>query len=353
MKVTDIIELDDVNREIKAGYVSRRFHPDFPQLAILNYTDRAQFDQHWTATTTATRGIIYNTETLDLIARPFGKMFNWGDEKHTADIDPDAPTLGAFNKWDGSLGIAYQTPDGAVAIATRGSFASEQAMHATALLNSDTDAWANARGWIVDEIADGWTPLFEIIYPGNRIVLDYGDRDELALLGSVSRKTGAFSATKYSGDTTHTTIREVLALPPRKNAEGWIVWLDAWRAVKIKQDDYLALHRIVSSLTVKEVWRQLRAGTFDEFVVALPDEFHEWATKEAAALRTAFQDRHDLATAWHQNVTVRELPDRKSQALYLQAEAPAYVRGFVFGLLDGRDISDGVWRDVEPKAEAA
>lgn len=349
MKVTDIIDLDDVNREIKAGYVSRRFHPEFPQLAILNYTDRAQFDQHWTDTTKATRGIIYNTETLDLLARPFGKMFNWGDEKHTADVDPDEPIVGAFNKWDGSLGIGYLRPDGQFAIATRGSFASEQANHATVLLNGAEGEAARSTCWGVIK-HDGGTPLFEIIYPGNRIVLDYGDADKLEPLGQVDDETGAF--TPY-GPRTGRTLREVLALPPRKNAEGWIVWLSEQRAVKIKQDDYLALHRIVSSLTVKEVWRQLRAGTFDEFVVALPDEFHEWAAKEAAALRTAFQDRHDLATAWHQNVTIREFPDRKSQALYLQAEAPAHVRGFVFGLLDGRDISDGVWRDVEPKAEAA
>lgn len=345
MKVTDIIDLDDVNREIKAGYVSRRFHPDFPQLAILNYTDRAQFDQHWTATTTATRGIIYNTETLDLIARPFGKMFNWGDEKHTADVDPDAPIVGAFNKWDGSLGIVYVKPDGEAAVATRGSFVSEQAIHATGkLLSMDT------LYWYVDMASSGATPLVEIIYPENRIVLDYDGFDGLVDLGTVDMETGEFDPSELPEGG---TLAEVLARPPRKNAEGWIVWLDERRAIKIKQDDYLALHRIVSSLTAKEVWRQLRAGTFDEFVVALPDEFHEWAAKEAAVLRAAFQDRHDLATAWHQNVTVREFPDRKSQALYLQAEAPAYVRGFVFGLLDGRDISDGVWRDVEPKAEAA
>lgn len=36
----------------------------------------------------------------------------------------------------------------------------------------------------------GWTYLFEIIYPSNRIVLDYGRTDDLMLLGAVQISTG-------------------------------------------------------------------------------------------------------------------------------------------------------------------
>src|SRR5690606_33026673 len=80
------------------------------------------------------------------------------------------------------------------------------------------------------------------------------------------------------------TLRDVLSAPPRDNAEGYVIWLDERTAIKFKYEAYMALHRIVSNLTVKEVWRQLRDGTFEEFAAALPDEFHDWAKREQGVL---------------------------------------------------------------------
>ena len=44
-------------------------------------------------------------------------------------IESDAP-VEVTDKMDGSLGILYRRPDGVCAIATRGSFASDQALEA-------------------------------------------------------------------------------------------------------------------------------------------------------------------------------------------------------------------------------
>lgn len=330
-----IVDLLELEAEIAAGYINRRFHPEFPQLATVGYSDKCQFDNHWTPATKACRGIIYDAETLEVIARPFAKFFNYG-QSDPGDFDPDAPILGAFDKFDGSLGIRYTRPDGRTAIATRGSFDSEQARHATAL------AWRE--GW---QPADGrMTALYEIIYPENRIVIDYGDRDELVYLGAVDIETGEYLP-PAEVSTVGNTLAEVLALEPRKNAEGYVIWLDPWRAVKLKQQDYLELHRIVSSLSVKEVWRQLRAGTFDDFAMALPDEFHEWARITSAGLIDSFTEIEMQAQYFYERVLERGFPDRKSQALWLIANA-AEVKGYVFSLLDGKEIGDGIWRAIEP-----
>ncbi len=329
-----IVNLSDLEAEIRAGYINRRIHPEFPTLATVGYSDKCQFDNHWTPATKACRGIIYDTVTLEVIARPFAKFFNYG-QGDPADYDLDAPILGAFDKYDGSLGIRYTRPDGLTAIATRGSFDSEQARHATAL------AWR--LGW--EPIDQGVTDLYEIIYPDNRIVIDYGDRDELVYLGAVNIESGEYLAA--GDDSAGRTLGEVLSLPARKNAEGYVIWLDPWRAVKLKQQDYLELHRIVSSLSVKEVWRQLRAGTFDDFATALPDEFHAWARSTADGLRATFAGIDTEANLIHERVLERGFPDRKAQALWLKANAGP-VMGYVFSLLDGRDISDGIWRAIEP-----
>lgn len=346
VKLSDILDAQDLEREIGAGYVNRRFHPEFPELAIVNYSDRCQFDGHWTETTRATRGIIYDTGSGEVLARPFGKMFNWSDEANRpADVNPDAPIAGAFNKWDGSLGIGYMRPDGRPAIATRGSFSSEQAIHATAGLSL-------LHKLVIDgDRLTGHTTLWEIIYPENRIVLDYRDQDEIVCLGTMDNATGVFAPQRTSSDDFPDaglgyTLRDVLALPPRSNAEGYVVWLDARTAVKLKQADYLALHRVVSNLTVKEVWRQLRAGTFDAFAEALPDEFHGWARDARGGLIGRFNRiRLDAMRA------LEDLPDesRKDQAAWIARNVPAAERGLVFGLLDGKNVSDAVWRMLEPK----
>ncbi|HRF99146.1 MAG TPA: hypothetical protein PLZ51_28235, partial [Aggregatilineales bacterium] len=74
-------------------------------------------------------------------------------------------------KMDGSLGILYRW-QGAYYIATRGNFDSDQAIWATIFLRTHYD---------LHNLADEYTLLFEIIYPDNRIVVNYGQRQDLVL----------------------------------------------------------------------------------------------------------------------------------------------------------------------------
>lgn len=350
MKLDQIIDLDKLEREIADGYVSRRHHPEFPDLAILNYTDRAQFDQHWNETTRRTRGVIHDG-TGEILALPFAKFFNYG--QGDAQYDLDAPIVGAFDKLDGSLGIGYRAPDGSYRIATRGSFDSEQARHANAWLAANPDSMAALE--LRDCLRSTTTPLFEIIYPENRIVVDYQGRDELVFLGEVDRMsaTGKFFP-NWTRDTPNVvSLRDVLALPPRDNAEGWVVWLDRTTAVKIKYEKYVELHRAISNMTPKEAWRQLRAGTFDEFAEALPDEFHDWAKGIRDELEAEHRVLRELADGVTRDLLEANLPDRRAQAEWVKAHMTADYRGLVFGTLDGKDISDSIWRMLEPKAVAA
>lgn len=343
MRLTDLLDPAQLADEIAAGYVTERYHPEFGELAILNYTDTCQFDGRWNDVTKLTRGLIYNRETGKVVARGLPKFFNYGDTANTGQLDPDMPILSAHDKIDGSLGIGYLRPDGRAAIATRGSFSSEQAIHATARLDAEQE-------WIIrDDATEGCTPLWEIVYPENRIVLDYGDRDELVYLGTVKNESGAFlPATTSEHDLYGATLRDVLEREPRKNAEGYVIWLSPTHAIKLKQDDYMALHRIVSNLTVKEVWRQLRDGTFDEFAAALPDEFHDWAKAERADLQLEYEWVRGNAEDWLVRIPI-SLTTRKDQALWIQQFVPADYRGLVFARLDEKDLAPAIWRMIEPK----
>jgi RNA ligase len=349
--ITDILDYQALQDEIRDGWVTERFHPEFPELAILNYTDRCQFEKHWTPVTMITRGLIYNRDTLEVVARGFPKFFNYGDPQAGV-INLDAKPYGVLDKIDGSLGIQYTRPDGLEAIATRGSFVSEQAVWATAWLQaSDASEARSAPG--------GLTQLWEIIFPENRIVVDYGTRAECVLLGFLDIATAEYDwplaapgfepwGVAIPEEFRPQTVRDAFALPPRPNAEGVVVWLTPFQAVKFKQDDYIALHRMVSNLTVKEVWRQLRDGTFEEFAPALPDEFHQWARDAAAPLLAEFdrivEDAHDwLATVRSKST------DRKAQAQWAERNVPKQARAVMWMIVNGQDYSTFIWRKLEPK----
>jgi len=264
----------ELNKMESEGFVRSRVHPNDPELWILNYTEKAAFDSVWNNVTLNCRGLIVNAFG-DIIARPFPKFFNYG-QTGCPDIDLDEPAV-VSDKLDGSLGIMYPDPNGGYAIATRGSFTSDQAIHATNILKTK----------YADFIPPGGvTMLFEIIYPENRIVCDYGDMDDLILLGSVHNSSGdSWEGADVDWDWPgpvgevfeYCTMREALEATPRAGKEGFVVhFLISGNRVKIKQEDYIALHRIVTGLNARSVWEAMLYDEVDELIEKIPDEFHDF-----------------------------------------------------------------------------
>lgn len=65
----------------EAGYVRVQKHPDL-DLFIGNYTEKAQYDQVWNDATINCRGLIWDIHGR-IVARPYRKFFNYGDDaKH-------------------------------------------------------------------------------------------------------------------------------------------------------------------------------------------------------------------------------------------------------------------------------
>ena len=123
----DLFDLEDLAQAIDGGYVRVQSHPDLP-LRILNYTEKATYERVWNPVTLTCRGLIVN-DSGKVVARPFRKFFNYGEPSAPA-LDLDAEVV-VTDKCDGSLGILYPLGDGRYGVATRGSFTSVQAQHAT------------------------------------------------------------------------------------------------------------------------------------------------------------------------------------------------------------------------------
>jgi RNA ligase len=353
MNIHDLLDMELLAQHITDGYVSSKPHPTLP-LRILNYTKSAQWDRVWDSVTLQTRGLIFNPLTEEIVARPFPKFFNHGEE--------EAPTFSpedkvwAFDKMDGSLGIVYPSPNqpSGYAVATRGSFTSDQALWATIWMNADPARFP------LDPYIN-FTPLVEIVYPDNRIVLNYGDYEGLIYLGHLYIESGTFHYLPFSWPGRHAdaihmgTFSEVLALPDRENAEGLVVFRSSDGArVKLKQEDYLTLHKVVSNLTPRSIFEVLSDPdrTWEDFLAALPEEFIDWANDTALGITTRYVHFYQEASRLADDLRIAQyhgnLSERRDIAAWLQKRtSQKWLHGFVWKWLDNRPYSAILWKQVE------
>jgi RNA ligase len=347
-KLYEILDVNRLNQLLENKYIRSQTHPDFPDLTILNYTETCTWDRAWESTTLMSRGLVYNSTTFEVVARPFTKFFNHNQEGAPA-LTLDTPVV-VTEKMDGSMGILYQTPDDKWAIATRGSFASEQALWATKFYNDNYAEW-----W---EPVDGFTYIFEIIYPDNRIVVDYGDKQGLVLLGKVNKRTGRTRVlgrheTLCPSDIVEVhefkTYGEVIASDQRSNKEGFVLWspTEDWR-VKIKHEEYIILHRFMTQINERHVWELL--ATKSDYVsvfAAAPDEFHQWLNDVVLNLQLEHSKIISEAKETFSQI-IAVVGTQSSRKEFADAVKDLPNKALLFKLLDNFDIDEIVWKLVRP-----
>lgn len=330
------LDVEAIQREIAAGYINEQSHPYAP-LRILNYSQRAQFDWRWNAETMQCRGLVVDNE-WNVVSRPFQKFFSVEQLNGVVPVEP----FEAYEKVDGSLGVLYFV-DGQPQIASRGSFTSEQAQRASAMLASK---YPDAR------FDSGYTYVFEIIYPENRIVVDYGDREELVLLAIIETATGkewplhaydsVFPVVKrYDG---FSQFDELMATQDGTR-EGFVVRFESGQRVKIKFAEYKRLHKLLTGVSPKAIWEVLQAGDdLSKVIERVPDEFFQWVRETENNLRASFAKIE--ATAQSQMTFTgsrKEIAER-----FKQCQFPSVM----FLMLDGRDYSQAIWKLIKPSGKA-
>lgn len=315
------------------GFVVRQNHPK-ADLFIYNYSPKAQYERVWNEVTLNCRGLIMDG-AMNVVARPFQKFFNLGEQENQHIPNE---SFEVYEKMDGSLGILYWHNNQPF-IATRGSFTSDQSVKANAILQEKYSH-------VLPLLNPDKTYLFEIIYPENRIVVDYGSTEDLVLLSVVDIATGleetlpdvGFPIVKrYSGIN---DINQLQALE-ENNREGFVIRFADGLRYKVKFKEYIRIHRIITQVSNISIWEYLRAGnTLDELLDRVPDEFYSWVKKTNADLLSAYAEIENTARA-----EFKDLGDRKETALYFQqCSYPAIL----FSMLDKRDYSDAIWKMLRP-----
>lgn len=327
-------------------------------LLLFDYTAKAQYAARWNFFERISRGLIVNSISGEIVARPFDKFFNWfeGGRKAGRFLLGKQHIVSITEKIDGSLAILYRVGKPKVyRNATRGDFHSAQAEWATDFLNAHHD---------LSGLPDELTLLFEIVYPENRIVVDYGAREELVLLAARNRLTGAYLpffrdvyelAQRYNFSLpqvySFNNVTEILdrtgILPP--DAEGYVVEFSDGERYKFKGDRYLELHKLISGLSFKHTLEAMQSGRVEYIRSQVPEEhlveFNAWVEQIELTVAATEQRVHAIFDQ-------APKATRKEYALWVQAQHKEDAP-YLFALLDGKNIVPLIYRMEFVEALAA
>lgn len=336
-----------INRQIiqpyiDAGYVSEKKHPSL-DLWIYNYTPFTQYERKWDDVTMQCRGLILDGEGK-VVARGFKKFFNLS-EHDPADI-PNEP-FEVFEKMDGSLLIVFWN-DGQWVTATRGSFDSEQAGHGMRILN-EKGILGQLPKW------PGITFLFEVIYPSNRIVVDYGAEETCVMLGAIEARCnhelshdwmtfnmapkGIPVVKRYDGLTDFDEIKRMIP----NDREGFVVQFASGMRVKIKGDEYCRLHRILTQVSNKSIYECLRDNKpLDDLLERVPDEFYNFVRETIETFRRDYKailDECRAVVAGHWGMSKKEFAESIFKHKY---------KDVIFDMVNVKDYQSAIWDHLKP-----
>ena len=377
------------------GLLHKQIHPTL-DLTIWNYSPKVQYERLWDDITMQCRGLVTNSQGK-VIARPFKKFFNY--EEHKPEEIPNE-YFEVYEKMDGSLGILfyyeyelseekrynlwfnnnYETgmerffdpnnlPDydnsyyeptpktkGEWVMATRGSFTSEQSVKGRKLLEK----------YDYNRLHTDYTYLFEIIYPENRIVCVY-DFEDLVLLGMVHTESGNEVNIRNTNNedirlnnmidnlgirvvTLYKTWGEgfdLLKEEISKDREGYVIRFKNGFRMKIKGDEYVRLHRILTNISNRDIWEYLKDGKpMDEILDKVPDEFYSWVRGTKNDLIAQFNIL-EKEYQWIFKI-INRVPGIENRAVFAEYAKKYKHPNLLFNMLDGKDYSQHIWKLLYP-----
>jgi RNA ligase len=338
--------LDTLEQYHKEGWLIKQTHPTLP-LTIWNYSQTTQYEGKWDEVTLMCRGLVTD-DMGNIVARPFKKFFNKEEHKHTPTYVFDV-----FAKEDGSLIIAFQYK-GSWVIASRGSFTSDQAIAAEKLFYKLE----------YHEKLDNpeYTHLFEYCSDWNRIVVRY-DTERLILLGMVENTTGNELSIdvlrsdffqkemgfldvvkKYDGISDYTTLKGMIG----NNEEGFVIRFSNGDRMKIKGEEYLRLHKIMTGVSTTSIWDVLSSGgNMEEVLKEVPDEFYDKIKEVVQDLVLKFESIQKNYLQHYLDITDKIVSTNK-KAFAEEAKKYAHPE-ILFAMLSGKDVAPFIWKIVKPE----
>ena len=336
-------EIGELKSLIVDGMVNDRRHPSLP-LTIYSYSKSAQFAPRsvWSPMLSLSRGLVLD-DAYNIVAHPMPKFWNIEEESAFKIKELLNMPYTVTKKMDGSLGILFNY-NAQWIWATRGSFISEQALIAPEIHNE--------KNYSYEVLNPELTYLFEIIYPQNRIVVDYGDTRELILLAIFDKNTGK-EIIEYPSQYP-LVPNEALASPSELksknilNEEGYVLRFENGYRTKIKFENYTTLHGIMTECTNLRIWQALSSGeSWDSLIELIPDEFYAGMQDIIDEFKTEYTSILEAS----QIVANRygNFPSRKEFAIEVTT-CYSRISGVIFALLRSEvEANKIIWGLLKPK----
>jgi RNA ligase len=358
-----------LDKYVEEGWVIKQSHPTLP-LSIYNYSQATQYEKKWDEITLACRGLIVDDSTGEVIIKSFPKFFNY--EEVAEDIPwTSSDYVYVQEKMDGSLGILFNYK-GEWIMATRGSFTSVQAIKGLEMVK--------ARYNDLRSFEPAIAYLCEIIYNENRIVVKY-DFEKVVFLGAAYNTswnwdceitdelnwTTACVFFKCAGiekyDIVETNqvfnlnedLYKTLKKKNEQNKEGFVLrFFPSNKRVKIKFEDYCALHRILTQCSSYDIWENLMKFNKipEELLKDVPDEFYDWVRAQENALRDAYSKIEADAYRKFDEIFDRVAIYQTEFDKMFANEAKFYKNsGLLFSIKNNKSIREAIWKMIKPEFE--
>ena len=306
------IDMDKCYELKKNGFLQMKKHLEYP-LYILNYTSKTQYKQQWCKELVHARGLIV-TEDGEIIARPLPKFFNHHEITEMGELQKQHYEL--FKKMDGSLVIMFYYKDEFI-FCTRGSFISQQALKAKEIFK---------KKYMDEDVNKECTYCFEVIYPQNKIVVDYGLLEDLFLISIFHTKTGKNVNIDQAG---FNTVQKIATnglcytewiQHNVVNEEGYVMRFIADNLrIKIKFANYVEKHKgkYLNIERIKQSMKNMQTINLD----TIPDECYDEVKESINKMEELFKMKEnevlkEYVKIQEQNSTKRDLIEAIKQSQY-------------------------------------
>lgn len=288
------------------------------------------------------RGLIFDEDSLEPVSVPFFKFGNYG-ESYCPEIDWESAVI--LEKRDGSLTKVVKLGEDYL-ISTNGCIDAFKAMmpdDVSCPYKSYGELFMKAMGDRLSLLSEGYTYMFELTSPYNRIVVPYNDI-EIALIGIRDNKSlqeelicdsklkDSFLLPKrYGFRTLEECIESAHSLP--YSEEGYVVLDKYFNRVKIKSLEYVNVHHLrgEGAMTEKRILDIIRQNEIAEYLIYFP-EYKELFDEYKRKVDDLYKAYHFMWLSFSQI----EFNSRKEIALFLQDAKDVYDMGFIFKMIDGK-----------------
>lgn len=239
-----------------------RVKEDLPGLYVIKYHNKVFYKGLWNKQLENCRGIVFDGEG-NIVALPFTKIYNDRVEKDAPVIEDHEPVKFA-RKVNGYMG-ALSFHNGEAVYSTTGSLTSDYVTMFKGMVTPEQEA-------ALKETNEGHTYLFEVVHPEDPHIIpeDAG----LYLLGSREKRLDSPVTLYGEGEAPEgmkavpsetATMGDVRAMAKKADHEGFVVYAEDGRSVKIKSPLYLTTKFVARARGEKLTSPQAKERVEEEF----------------------------------------------------------------------------------------